>query len=160
MDAEALSQTKTLIEKHEGRKNTAYVDTAGHPTIGIGFNLDRSDARQKIEALGLNFDDVRAGTTSLSDAQVDALFDGDVQKAVADAQALVSNFDDLSAARQAVVVDMVFNLGSAGFAKFHNTIAAIESGDWAGAAQQMLDSAWAKQVKGRATEDANLMTNG
>jgi GH24 family phage-related lysozyme (muramidase) len=157
MDDATLSRIKDLIERHEGREHNVYNDTAGHPTIGVGFNLDREGAREAIEALGLNYNDVRSGVASLNDAQIDTLFDSDVRQSIESAQQEVSNFDDLTPDRQAVVTDMVFNLGAAGFAEFHNTIDAIENGDWETASEEMLDSVWASQVPDRAQEDADLM---
>lgn len=57
---------QNMVAQAEGNKPCMYVDTAGHPTIGIGFNLDRGDARSIITSLGLNYDNVRAGKTCLS----------------------------------------------------------------------------------------------
>jgi lysozyme len=52
---------------------------------------------------------------------------------------------------------MVFNLGAAGFAGFHNTIQAIENEDWQTAAQEMQNSRWYSQVKDRAVADVDVM---
>lgn len=49
---------QSIISKHEGCCLCTYLDTAGHPTIGIGFNLDASANRQEIVSLGLNFTNV------------------------------------------------------------------------------------------------------
>src|SRR5713101_6545671 len=98
MDPETLQRIQDTIERHEGgRFDTVYLDSEGHPTIGIGFNLDREDAQEKIEALGLDFDAVRDGTATLTDAQIDALFAADVGQAIADARNAIDDFDGLSA---------------------------------------------------------------
>lgn len=150
-------EIKKLIEKHEGRESKVYKDTEGHPTIGVGFNLDRADARQKIEALGLDYDKVRSGEVSLDKGQIDSLRDADVDHAIEAARDNVSNFDGLSDNRQAALTDMAFNLGSEGLSKFKNTIDAVESGDFEKAAEEMADSQWAGQVGNRSAEDIELM---
>jgi lysozyme len=153
-------EIKSLIEQHEGRREKTYIDTNGHPTIGVGFNLDRRDARSKIEALGLNYDDVRAGNTKLTKTQIDTLFDADVDTAIKGAKETVSNFDALDEVRQGVVVDIVFNLGSKGFSKFEKTIDAIEDGDWDRAADELEDSKWYDQVGLRGSDDVDAMRFG
>ncbi len=150
-------EIKEWIEGWEGRRSRVYADTKGHPTIGVGFNLDRPDARGHIEDLGLDYDQVRAGLVNLSNEQIDQLFDADVDRAIADARALVSNFDSMPEAKQKVVVDMVFNLGAKGFADFRNTINAIEQEDWQRAAREMKDSRWYGQVGNRAVANVEVM---
>ncbi len=140
---------KRRLTQFEGREDTVYDDSVGHPTIGVGFNLDRPDARQKIEALGLNYNDVRSGKVSLNDQQIDTLLDADAGRAVQDARGLVSNFDQLPEDKQLVVADMVFNMGAQKFSQFKNTIAAIEDNDWDTAADEMQDSKWYTQVGDR-----------
>jgi lysozyme len=67
---------------------------------------------------------------------------------------------DLDAVRQRVLVDMGFNLGLPILLKFQNMWAAIEDEDWIDAAEQMLDSRWAKQVGRRAARLAEAMRSG
>ena len=148
---------KEWIEGGESRKQQVYLDSAGHPTIGVGFNLDRADASQKIEALGLDYSAVRDGRVSLNDEQIDQLFDADVDRAIADARTIVSNFETIPENKQKVVVDMVFNLGAAGFSGFHKTIEAIENEKWQTAAQEMRNSRWYGQVGRRAVADVEAM---
>ena len=50
-------------------------------------------------------------------------------------------------ARQAALIDMRLNLGPARLRGFRNMIAAAERQDWATAALEARDSAWAKQVQ-------------
>jgi len=55
------SEIMQWIEQWEGRKSHVYKDQMEHPTIGVGFNLDRRDARRHLEELGLDYNRVRAG---------------------------------------------------------------------------------------------------
>ena len=66
---------RSMISQHEGKRKCVYTDTMGHPTIGIGFNLDASGAQQAIEKLGLNYDDVRSGAQCLTESQIMDLFE-------------------------------------------------------------------------------------
>jgi GH24 family phage-related lysozyme (muramidase) len=145
------------IENWEGRRNHVYLDSHGHPTIGIGFNLDRADAREKIEDLGLDYDEVRAGNRDLTDDQIDQLFDADLDQAIDDAGQIISNFDSLPGARQTLVVDMIFNLGATGFSNFRRAISAIDNENWETAADEMQDSSWYHQVGRRARADVAAM---
>lgn len=129
-----------------GRQPRVYTDTEGHPTVGIGFNLDRSDARRRLTDVGANYDNVRAGTETLSNQQMDTLFRQDVEHFTAAARGIVSNFDSLPRTAQLIIVDMTFNLGSDGFAKFRKAIAAFERNDFETAAAEMQDSTWYGQV--------------
>src|ERR1700730_18554339 len=65
-----LDAIQKLIARHEGSRATVYVDTAGNPTVGIGFNLNRSNAQAAISAIGVDYDKLRAGVVSLTQAQI------------------------------------------------------------------------------------------
>lgn len=153
----SIEHIRDFVEQHEGRRNKVYNDSAGHPTIGVGFNLDRDGAQEEIEALGLNYQDVRNGKVSLTDVQIDTLFHADVNSAVNSARNVISNFDDIPGDKQIVLADMAFNLGEAGLAGFHKMVAAVENEDWATAADEMEDSRWFKQVGDRGTADSDMM---
>lgn len=154
------TQAIQLISGYEGVEPKVYIDTAGHPTVGVGFNLDRNGASADLAAVGANYAAVRAGTESLTTEQIDALLKKDIENAVSDAQSAVSNFDSLTPARQFVVVDMVFNLGIGGFQGFTNTIAAIEGGNYEQAGNDMQQSHWYGQVGDRAVQDIAMMKSG
>lgn len=145
------------IEHWEGRRDKTYLDSKGHPTIGIGFNLDAAGAQAAIEALGLNYNQVRAGTQLLTDTQIDTLFQQSVNTAIHGASQVIQNFNAVPGEKQIVIVDMIFNLGLAGFSRFHLTIQAINDEDWTTAAQQMQQSLWYNQVGPRAKADCDLM---
>ena len=66
----------------------------------------------------------------------------------------------LSAARQAVLVNMAFQLGTKGLLAFRVTLGSIEDGQYSEAALGMLDSTWAKQTPARAMRLATQMETG
>lgn len=135
-----------FIENWEGRRDAVYTDTAGNPTIGVGFNLNRSDARTAIEAIGANYDSVVNGTQRLNDTQIDRLLSDDVRGAVNYAHVTVAGFSNLPTDVREIIVDMIFNLGRRGFDRFVNFKDAIAARNWAGAADALVDSRWYNQV--------------
>lgn len=124
-----------MLERHEGCRSTLYIDSLGIETIGIGHNLRKPLSRRAIEMI---FED------DMNDARNDCLH-------------AFPFFLELTEARQGVLLNMCFNLGLPRLLLFRNFLQAVELGDYETAADEMLDSRWAEQVKGRALELANLM---
>jgi GH24 family phage-related lysozyme (muramidase) len=151
------SDIAELVTRHEGVRYKVYDDTKGHPTIGIGFNLDREGARQRLAAVNAKFDRVILGQDLLTEAQVQALFSLDLNDAILDAIQLVRNFNDHPNMVQAVIVDMIFNLGATGFAAFTETRKALEAKDYCTTVAEMTRSKWFTDVPARAKEDIALV---
>ena len=63
-------------------------------------------------------------------------------------------------ARQDVMVNMCFNMGWPRLSGFHKFLAAAEAGDYETAAEEMADSAWARQLPSRSTRLATQMRKG
>ena len=120
---------------HEGSRNLPYIDTNGIQTIGIGHNLHKP----------------------LSDRAILQIFHDDLADAKNDCLHAFPFFSELTEARQWVLINMCFNLGLAGLQRFTRFLKAVELGDYETAANEMLDSLWAKQVKIRARELAQQM---
>lgn len=150
------AKARALITKHEGMRAVRYQDTRGIWTIGKGFNLEAPGARQRVAAAGLDYDALMEGQ-AITEAQADALMEGALENACDAACMIVRGFTTLPEAVQLVLIDMLFNLGSHGFAQFHRMLAAVESGDWLGAAAQMRNSVWFTQVGVRGRDDEELM---
>ena len=146
---------------NEGYKPRVYIDTEGHPTVGIGFNLDRSDARQRLSAVGANYDRIRAGTEILSDYQIQMLFRADMDKAVHCVSSWVpTTWRLMSNDRRSAIVDMAFNLGCAGLKKFKKMKVALQLREYDRAAYEMRNSEWCRQVKSRCLRNISCMTGG
>jgi len=158
--AESTSQVsdslKSMIARHEGYENTVYQDTEGVPTIGIGFNLRRGDASEKLSALGLDINDVLQGK-ALTDEQIDSLFQDDVRMTLNDARAFLPNFDKQPEIVQDIIIDMSFNLGLTRLSQFKNFRKALSNSDYQTAAKEMVDSRWYEQVGNRSKELVQMM---
>jgi lysozyme len=126
--------SELLIKKHEGKRNKVYYDSEGIMTVGYGYNLEKG----------------------LSDQAVDFLFSESMNDVYADCLSF-HWYGHLSTVRRAVIENMLFNLGRQRFLGFKRTIQHIESGEYDKAADEMLDSKWARQVGYRANELSEMM---
>lgn len=128
------------LKVDEGLRLQPYRCTAGALTIGYGRNLD---------AVGI------------TQEEADIMLRADVEIAEKGAQALVGDvWTALSPTRQAVLINMTFNLGRTRLAAFKNFLAALRAADYQTAADEMLDSRWATQVGDRAQRLARQMRHG
>jgi lysozyme len=72
----------------------------------------------------------------------------------------------LNAARQSVFINIAYNMGVDGVMKFKNTLACAEHNDYFGAAAQMLNSKWSRDVNPKNKPDgrnqvlAHIMRTG
>ena len=133
-----LAQAEGLIKKHEGLCLKPYQCPAGKWTIGYGRNLE---------------------DTGITPAEADTLLKNDVQRCYRECLTLLC-WKKLNETRQAVLINMCFNLGLARLKTFKKMLAALEQGYFERAAYEMLNSKWAAQVGYRAMELAELMKKG
>ena len=160
MPTETLTDVlRPMLARHEGRRPHVYLDSLGIPTVGIGFNLRRADARDLLAACGADYHAVLSRTADLTDVQIDYLYQQCVIEVAEWLAKIFPGFGGFSINRQAALVDMGF-MGEAHFQQFVNMIAAIERDDWQTAAIEALNSLWAKQVGQRAHDDAAMLVDG
>lgn len=153
-----VCDARALITKHEGKRACVYTDTQGHPTVGIGYNLDNSGARSALSAVGANYDKVRAGSECLTDSQIMKLFQPSYNSAVKEAERVVSSFGSLCCGVQEVMTDMTYNLGS--LSSFNTFVSLINQRKWSEAAQDGRGTLWCRQVGNRCTEDMSMVQQG
>jgi lysozyme len=145
------SKLREQLIYHEGMRLKPYYDSEGIKTIGVGRNME---ANSPDDELGR-----RVGPDGITEREAMILLDNDIEKCVEDVERNIPAYKRVSEPRQHVLLDMCFNLGINGLLKFQNMLAALDRGDYARAADEMLDSRWANQVKGRAIRLANMMCN-
>ena len=125
------------LKEDEGFRGNVYKCTAGKNTIGYGRNLDDNP---------------------LTEDEAEFLLNSDLQKIVANLSDLPF-YSRLTPQRRGVVINMTYNLGLPRFKQFKRMIAAMYLCDYELAADEMLDSKWAKQVGNRADRLAEIMRN-
>ena len=152
-----------LIDKlvvSEGLRLQVYKDTLGIDTIGIGRNLeDRGITKEELADLDIPTIE-HVYEYGITEADAVYLAANDVQIVEEELVRAHPCVDRLDSVRQLILIDMAFNMGVPRLCKFKKMWTAVHNEDYSTAAKEMLDSRWAKQVKGRATKLANAMHNG
>jgi lysozyme len=127
------------LVRDEGLKLQPYRCTAGKLTIGVGRNIDDRGIT-KAEAMYLLNNDM-----AICESELTAVF---------------PKWRELSDTRQRVLLNMVFNMGRARLAGFKKFFACLTLNDFQGAADEMMNSAWAQQVGQRAVRLRDMMLRG
>ena len=123
------------LELDEGVKYEIYNDHLGYATFGIGHLVIDSDPEHGQE-IG----------TAVSEDRVIEAFNKDVQIVLADCEQLYYGFNVLPEEVQLIIANMMFNMGRPRLSKFKGMKAGVDSQDWNKAADEMIDSAWYRQV--------------
>lgn len=129
-----------VYDDANGKPIVAGSRVIGNPTIGVGTLLSAP-----------------GGITA---AEAEYLLRNRIEVAVAGVKHLVPDMRAANDARFDVLVEMAFQMGVDGLAKFTNTLRAVREKRWDDAANGMLASLWAKQTPGRAQELAKVMRTG
>lgn len=140
IDTSNRERLRQQLLDDEGLRFHPYTDTVGKVTIGIGRNLT---------------------DVGISAVEAYGLLEHDIDRAVNALVARYEWFPDLDPVRQSVLINLCFNMGAASLAKFVNTLAAVERGDYAAAARGLKASKWYRQVQAsRSTRLVQMMLSG
>jgi lysozyme len=139
-----LPKLTEQLKRHEGAVEKygyhfPYKCPAGKLTIGYGRNIEER---------------------GISEDEAEYLLNNDIKLSEGELSKALPWFGNLSPVRQAVLINMHFNIGLARLKGFVKSLAAIERGEYKTAAAEMLDSKWARQVGKRADELAKQMETG
>lgn len=134
-----IEQLRKELEVDEGVKYEIYNDHLGYPTFGIGHLVLDTDPEYG-EEVG----------TPVSEDRVAEAFDKDVEIVIDDCERLYPDFDELPEECKLIIANMMFNMGRPRLSKFKGMKAGVDSRDWNKAADEMIDSAWYRQVPNRA----------
>ena len=130
---------KALIERlkvNEGFRSSVYQCSLGFDTIGYGFAIKDLELTEK-EAEHLLANRVSQKHLHLLDN--------------------LDWYSDMPPEVQGVILEMVYQMGFAGFTKFKKAISNMIDKNWKEAATEMLDSRWAKQTPNRANQLADIV---
>ena len=133
------------VKKHEGFRDVVYRDTLNKRTVGFG-HLCVEDHWED----GKKYDKV----------YLEKILKEDLQYAINQGEGMCKDLK-VSDDAKFLIIEMIFQLGSAGVQKFRNMWSALaeDPPNYFEAHVQMLDSRWAKQTPERAHEMAEQMQN-
>ena len=134
-----LIKLQDEISKDEGVKYEIYNDHLGYPTFGIGHLILESDPEYN-----------RPIGSAVSESRVAEAFESDCETVLIDCITLYLDFYDLPEEAQQIIANMMFNMGRTRLSKFKGMKRGVDARDWNVAADEMVDSAWYRQVTNRA----------
>jgi|ERR1700684_200972 len=139
---ETKDKISKLIQFDEGFVGKMYEDIKGNNTIGFGFNLDKIEMPYQIAVhwIDLIIDQI---SYSLINSTINGSF-----------------FNHLNDARRYVIINMVYQMGFAGFMKFTKLIDALKNGDFDSAVKEMINSKWHNEFKDRSNRLIKIMQIG
>lgn len=150
-----------MLRFDEGEKLQVYKDTEGYWTIGIGHLLTKNPSKeQAIACLDKELNRVTSGVISKSESE--QLFNQDTSRALQDISRseLSSIYIQMNGPRRAALVNLTFQLGLAGVLKFRKMIQYLKVGNYEAAADEGLDSKWARQTPNRARRVTEVIRTG
>lgn len=130
---------RAQLRVDEGFVPHAYQDSLGYWTIGVGRLIDKR----------------RGG--GISEDEAEMLLTNDLAKTEGELLGELPWVARLDSARKQVLVNMAFNMGMPTLLTFRATLAAVQRGDYATAANQMVKSKWYGQVGNRAKRLVAMM---
>jgi len=124
------------LKQAEGLRLKPYRCPAGRLTIGYGRNLEGA---------------------GITEAEAEYLLQNDIVRGHDWCWENFEWFRTLDERRHDVVVEMVFQVGPAGFRKFSRFIRAMAARDYEAAAREIMDSEMGRKYQGRAKRLAHMM---
>ena len=134
-----IEKLRKQLEIDEGVKYEIYNDHLGYATFGVGHLVLETDPEYG-----------RPVGTTVSESRVVEVFKLDCESVLIDCNILYEDFADLPEEAQQVIANMMFNMGRPRLSKFKGMKRGVDSRDWNAAADEMVDSAWYRQVTNRA----------
>jgi|TARA_B100001750_G_C15410413_1_gene547463 lysozyme len=134
-----IEQLREQLEIDEGVEYEVYLDHLGYATFGVGHLVLESDPEHGAEV-----------GTPVSESRVIEAFEQDCENVLRDCNILYEDFASLPEEAQQVIANMMFNMGRPRLSKFKGMKRGVDSRDWNAAADEMVDSAWYRQVTNRA----------
>jgi len=134
-----MSNLLDQLKRHEGMELKPYKCTSDKLTIGIGRNLE---------------------DVGISEKEAEMLLQNDVQQVTAQLKEKFPWVLQLDEVRFAALINFTFNVGIGTASKFVNAMALLKAGNYGTAADEFLDSRWAKQVGQRAIEVTEQIRTG
>jgi len=127
------------LKRHEGIELKPYQDTVGKWTIGVGRNLD---------------------DIGISEQEAEMLLLNDIKEAERQLITTMPWTQELDEVRFSALLNFVFNVGIGTASKFVNAMGLLKDEKYDMAADEFLQSKWARQVGRRAERLSQAMATG
>lgn len=121
------------IKQSEGFRGEVYQDHLGFDTLGYGTKMP------------------------ISEKEAEMLLIARLNSKMREIETKQPIYNALSETAKDIILEMCYQMGVNGVLKFKNMWAALKDGDYETAADEMLDSMWAKQTPNRAEDLADKM---
>ncbi len=134
-----LTKIKDDLVRDEGLRLKPYKCTAGKLTIGVGRNIEDN---------------------GITDEEARFLLSNDIWRCIQDLDLSLPFWKTESDNRQRALLNMCFNIGINRLLGFKNMLSHMRNKEYNKAADEALNSKWAKQVGKRAERIAELIRKG
>ena len=124
------------IKHHEGFRKSVYKCTEGYDTIGYGFAIKDLEMDEDI---------------------AEEILIRKVEKLIKRVRKRFDWLDSVQREVQGILVEMSYQMGLSNVSKFKKALHAMQMLQWKKAADEMLDSRWAKQTPNRAKELSDII---
>ena len=159
----------------EGYRPKPFLDNKRNKIVATGQILELSDhhnnrvlkdqipqfnqtTRDEIKTWGFSDEQaVYEGTVSITTSMSISLMHTKIKKSIEALLKLIPDLPNMSYARQVVLIDMMYNLGTNKFGEFRRMINAVNSDDWEAAIFEMKNSLWFNQVGLRSERNLNTV---
>lgn len=131
-------QLKKDLIRHEALRLHPYLCSSDKLTIGVGRNLD---------------------DRGITEEEAMYLLDNDINICIRELMDNVPFYNRMPDDIKEILVNLTFNMGMPTLLKFQKMLGHVEAGRFEEASAELLNSRYAKQVKGRAVELASRMAN-
>ena len=152
----AYEEFREEIEEEEGRRHTAYKDHLGFPTIGVGHLIPKDEV------------DNYGPDVEVSDEQIDAWLDEDIEVTLAGARRHFPKFDSYGTELQLGIMQWLYQLGPDAPLKFPSAKRFLNEGKFEEASEEMIyanprtkrHSSWYNQTPARCRRQAERVASG
>ena len=131
-------QLKKDLIRHEALRLHPYLCSSDKLTIGVGRNLD---------------------DRGITEEEAMYLLDNDINICIRELLDNLPFYNRMSDDIKEILINLTFNMGMPTLLKFQKMLGHVEAGRFEEASAELLNSRYAKQVKGRAVELASRMAN-
>ena len=134
-----IDQVTESLREEEGWSSTIYKCSENKMSLGYGRNVDPD------------------GGIGITREEGEFMLANDVRRTIEELENAFPQFGDLDQQRTAVLIELGFQLGMPTLRKFTNMLGGLWAGDNDRAADELLDSRYARQVPARARRYAERL---